>query len=364
VGRLTEITASSGIILERDAARLIAKMADGALRAAISLLDQCISLGKPVIAYNDVLAVVGIVTDTFIAALADSILGRDVSYILASVDRLVADGKDIAHFISDLVHYFRILLVCKVTSEPEEILDLSAEVIDVMKGQCKKISQEEITYIIKELSTLESGLKWVTNPRIMLEVTLVKLCENKTVKIDGSILERLEALENRLDSGMIQAPVRQNEKAEVKQASANTIEARKPVKAVELKTPSPIQAAKTDYMPEWQKVLDELKSMGRRALHSFLIDTKAVRLSENLVGVVFKESNKFNKTIVAKAEHIEVLQETAGKVLGAEVKIKYLDEEAPGREQIKSTCEPKDEFVEKARGIAEKAGIPLEIFDE
>ena len=371
VGRLTEITSSSDIALEKDAARLIAKMSDGALRDAISLLDQCISLGKQVITCNDVLTVIGIVTDTFIAALADDILDRDVTGILASVDRLVMDGKDIAHFISDLVHYFRNLLICKVTAEPKVILDLPAEAINVMKDQCQKTSQEEVVYMIKELSSLESGLKWVTNPRIMLEVTLVKLCENKAVKTDSSVLDRLDALEKRLSSGMTQAPIQLNDKpaqsydiAEVKPAPSPAVEVRKPIKAAEPESPSPIQAAKADYMSEWQKVLDELKNMGRRALHSFLVDTKAVRLSENLVGIVFNESNKFSKTIVTKAEHMEVLEETAGKVLGTQVKIKCLDEDALGREQKKNTCQPKDELVEKARSIAEKAGVPFEIFDE
>jgi len=364
VGRLTEITSSSDITLEKDAARLIAKMSDGALRDAISLLDQCISLGKQLITYNDVLTVIGIVTDTFISALADDILGRDINSILAKVDRLVMDGKDLAHFISDLVHYFRNLLICMVTAEPGEILDLPVEVINVMKEQCEKASREEVIYMIKELSSLESGLKWVTNPRIMLEVTLVKLCENKAVQGDSSILERLEALERRLSSGMIQAPAQLKEKVEVKPISINAIEANKPLKAVEPSPPAPSQAAKTDYMPEWQKVLDELKSMGRRALHSFLLDSKAVRLSEGIVGIVFNESNKFSKTIVSKAEHMEVLEETTGKILGAQVKIKCLDEEALGREQKKTAAEPKDEFVEKARSIAQKAGVPFEIFDE
>ncbi len=369
VGRLTEITSSSDITLEKDAARLIAKMSDGALRDAISLLDQCISLGKPVITYNDVLTVIGIVTDTFIAILADNILGRDINSILASVDRLVMDGKDIAHFISDLIHYFRNLLICKVTDQPGEILDLPEDVIHVMKAQCQKASREEVIYMIKELSSLESSLKWVTNPRIMLEVTLVKLCENKPAQGDSNILDRLEALEKKLSSGMLQAPAPTEGKASLSAtgpipSSTPSAVPQNPVKAAEAPPRPQNPGAKADYMSEWQKILDELKSMGRRALHSFLFDTKAIRLSENQVGIVFNESNKFSKTIVAKAEHMETLEETASKVLGVEVKIKCLDEEAVGKEQKKAAAAPRDEFVEKARGIAEKAGVPFEIFDE
>ena len=104
--------------------------------------------------------------------------------------------------------------------------------------------------------------------------------------------------------------------------------------------------------------------MGRRTIHSFLLDTKAVWLAQNLVGIVFSAGNQFGKTIIAKAEHIEVVEETAGKVLGVPVKIRCLDEDSLERTQQKTQCEPKDEFVEKARTIAEMAGIPFEIIDE
>ena len=195
---------------------------------------------------------------------------------------------------------------------------------------------------------------------------MVNLCENKPVQADGSILERLEALEKKIGSGMLQAPVNTGGKAEtqVKPVQVYTSEAPKPVKAAETPSPAPGQAAKADYMPEWQKVLDELKSIGRRALHSFLLDTKAVRLSDSLVGIVFNEKNKFSKTIVTKAEHMEVLEEITGSVLSLQVKIKCVDEDALGQVQKQTAGEPKDAFVEKARSIAEQAGVPLEIFEE
>lgn len=364
VGRLTEITSESGIVLENDAARLIARMADGALRDAISLLDQCISLGRESITYKDVLSVIGIVNDTFIAALADDVLNKDVGSILEKVGQLIMDGKDIAHFISDLVHYFRNLLICKIAANPSEVMDMPAEVINVMKEQSAKTSQEEAINIIKELSSLESGLKWVTNPRIMLEVTLVKLCESSPVSKENSIIERLEALERKMSGAIIKPPVQINEKHEADQSLITGAASRKPA----IKTAPAISAAadsaKADYMTEWQNILDELKSMGRMSLHSFLMDTKAVRLKENLVGVIFNERNKFGKTVVSKAENMEVLEETAGKVLRLQVKLKCIDEEALGNLQQKKQCEIKDDFMEKARSIAEKAGVPLDIIEE
>lgn len=366
IERLIDISTASGIQIEKDAARLIAKMSDGALRDAISLLDQCISLGKPEIVYDDVLSVIGIVNDTFIAGLADNMLDRDVTSILGCIDRLVMDGKDISHFVSDLIHYFRNLLICKVTTNPGDIIDLSADVVQTMKTQCKKTAQDEIIYIIKELSTLESSLKWATNPRIMLEVTLVKLCETKAPLSNNNLKERLEILERKFNSGVMTPPPPSSIITEARSKASPPIEAHKPSSTSKTKTEIPPHSPskKPDYLEEWQKVLDELKSLGRRTIHSFLIDTKAIRLSDNMVGIIFNVANQFARTIISKAEHMEVLEETCSKVLGVPVKVKCLDEESLGHSLQKEKAAPTDDFLEKAKSIAEKAGVPLEIIEE
>lgn len=374
IGRLNDISSSSGVTLEKEAARLIAKMADGALRDAISLLDQCISLGKKEIDYNDVLSVIGIVNDTFVADLVDKILGKDMPGIMRSVEQLVMDGKDISHFVSDLIHYFRNLLICKVTPNPGEIIDLPADVIETMRNQCGRTTQDDVIYLIKELSMLESSLKWATNPRIMLEITLIKLCETRTPLSNNNLLERLDALEKRISSGVFtqgaSSSMAHNTKTAInpynapKPFVAQTTTGIKHEPAVKTAPVSHSSTSKIEYMAEWQKVLDELKNLGRRTVHTYLMDTKAVRLSEAMIGVVFSEANKFGRTILTKAEYIEVLEETCSRVLGQQVKVKCMDEESLGKVIQKDKPEVKDEFLEKAKSIAEKAGIPLEIIEE
>lgn len=159
MGRISSIAEKNGVGLQREAARLIARMADGALRDAISILDQCISLGSSEITYNDVLAVVGIVNDTFIAEMVDKLGESDVPGILTLVERLAMEGKDIAQFISDIVQYYRNLLICKVTEKPEEIIEASDETFEKMRAQVKALERDEIIYTIKEFSLLMSNLK-------------------------------------------------------------------------------------------------------------------------------------------------------------------------------------------------------------
>lgn len=363
VGRLNKIATANSISLDEDAARLIAKMSDGALRDAISLLDQCISVGKSEIAYNDVLSVIGIVNDTFMTSVADNILDRNTEKILYSVEQLVMDGKDITHFISDLVLYYRNLLICKISSNPEEIINMPKDTLQIMKHQSGRCSREETISIIRELSSLESSLKWAVNPRIMLEVTLVKLC-NAPQAADGGVLERLAALENALKNGAYLQATTPAARQPEKQLSDRHPSSEKPIEAAKSDISPKKSTAKYDYLENWNEVIDFLKSSGRMKLYTYLFGTKAVNLGDSGIGIVFEASGSFGKAIVSKAENLEVLEEAASKILGHLTHVRCVDEDSiPGNTTKKANAE-KDEFVEKARNLAEAAGVPFNIIDE
>ena len=365
VKRLETIAEANSVKIDPDAARLVAKMADGALRDAISLLDQCISLGSAHIVYEDVLSVVGIVNDTFLSEMAGDILSRNTRGLLEKVNRLVMDGRDISHFISDLVHYCRNLLICKAVANPGDVADVPRDLLDIMKEQSRDISQEEIISMIKELSALEAGLKWASSPRIMLEVTLLKLCEDR-LPADGSLAGRVAALEKMLADGNITRtepvkdapPVRPaHNKTEAHAVNTASAAARPAADA-----PKPSAAVK--YIENWDAVLAHLKSLGRMTVHSFLIDTRAVELEGGYLGVVFGSRNSFAKTTIAKAENIEVIENAASKILGRDIKIKCVDEGSFAGAPVRKPAAERDEIAEKARSLAEKRGIPFEIIDE
>lgn len=366
--RLETIAVSNSTTIHSDALKLIARMSDGALRDAISLLDQCISLGNSEITYTDVLAVVGIVNDTFIADTVDAVNRKDINTLLNLIDELVMDGKDILKFVSDLVYYYRNLLICKIADKPQDIIEASPDIINTMKNQCDYFNEDEIIYIIKELSLLESDLKWAVHPRILLEVALIKLCENtstkSTLNFDNSILERLSALENRLsDAAIIQKPASQPIIQEVGMASNTVKEKSKTAYARTAHT----DKKNSDSFPPleiWGKVLLELKSMGRMAIYACLIDTKAVELDDKFIGIIFTSSNRFNKMNVSKAENLEVIEQITCKLLGRDKKIKCLDENSLGEKENIKTNDEKDEFVQKAQDIANKLNVPFNIIDD
>jgi DNA polymerase-3 subunit gamma/tau len=359
MGRVERICAESGMEIQKEAARLIARMADGAMRDALSILDQCISLGTSEILYKDVLSVVGIVNDTFMADMVDALGERSVSVILEFVDRLVMEGKDIGQFVSDLVIYYRNLLICKVTKKPQDIIEASVETLERMTSQAAGLDREEIIFIIKELSLLQSNLKWANHPRVLLEVSLIKLCENSFSVDTENLMDRLAVLERKISSGTFTvkgesaAAKTLGGEAEIPQREKRP--SRKPTEEAASMS-APVDMGKE--LGCWKEVISELKAMGRMMIYTNLLNTKAVEQEDRWVGIVFDKGADFAKLIVSKAENLEVIQTVLVKKLGKEVRVRCLSVGTAAVEQ------KKDELVEKLESLARKGNIPLNVFEE
>ncbi|MDQ2086546.1 DNA polymerase III subunit gamma/tau [Herbivorax sp. ANBcel31] len=356
--RVEYIAKESGVEIQNDASTLIAKLSDGALRDAISILDQCISLGKKELTHQDVLKITGIVKDTFVSEMTEYIINKQVENVLKKIDNLVMDGKSISQFVSDLVFYYRNLLICGTTKNPEEIIDASEESIQKMKELSKGLETFELITAIKELSSLEAALKWSTQPRILLETTLIKLSENNLNLKDTFITDRVKSLEKKVsdifskgisikkdsDTGKKSTEKKENSKNAKEEADSNENTAGK-MKGLEV----------------WKEVLKELKDSRRMALYAYLMDTKIVEIDNKFIGVVFGEGKGLAKTSLSKPENAEVVESHLCNFLGREVKIKCIDE-TETVDTVKS--EEKDELVEKARDIAKKCDVDLNIIDE
>ncbi len=390
VKHLDKIASAGGTLLDADAAKLIARMSDGAMRDAISLLDQCISLGGGKIDYDDVLSVAGIVNDTFMTDFINCMLDKNIGAILGNIERLVMDGRDIAHFVSDLVLYFRNLLICKATDgKCDNLIEVPASVLADMKQQTGRISQDEIVNRIKELSALETGLKWASNPRVLLEVTLIKLCMGIAPE-DANMSDRVAALENRLNSGNFtvntessrpaglcgNSPLVSTDAATGSNSPLFSPDAARDAPSYAASSPSSTSSAAAAFpatagsktaaaeFKQWPKIMEHLKSMGKMKIHSFLLNVNAVVLDEKDVGLLFSAKENFTKTLVSKLEHLELIEDAILKITGREMKVKCLDEESFTKAPISSKPTESEELVEKARSLADKAGLTLEILDE
>ncbi|TYQ14692.1 UNVERIFIED_CONTAM: DNA polymerase-3 subunit gamma/tau [Acetivibrio alkalicellulosi] len=357
VKRIEYIAKESGIQIQKEASKLIAKLSDGALRDAISILDQCISTGSKELTFEEVLSVSGIVNDTFVGEMIEAIVSKQTDKILNLIENLVMDGKSIGQFVSDLVHYYRNILICCKMTNPEDIIDASLESIQKMKELSKNIQTFEAISIIKELSSLEASLKWSAQPRIMLETTLIKISESSLNIEDGFVLDRIKVLEKKVNDILSKGiSIKTVETVQNITRTENALNNKEDLQPDKKKTAKSVKGLEV-----WEDVLKELKDNGRMVLYTNLLDTKIIEIDHRFVGVVFGEGNSFGKMYVSKPENLEAVETCLCKCIGKEIKIKCIDEtDTVGSQK----SEPKDQLIEKAKDIAQKLDVELNVIDE
>ena len=202
--RLRKITDSQNVECEQKSLELISRVCDGAMRDALSILDQAIAMGDNEIKYEDLISILGLVTNEYLFDITNAITDRNIEKAMLIVDKMVYAGKDIQLFIKDLINHFRNLLMVKVTKNPEEVLDMSIENITLIKEQGRKIRVEEIMRIIRILQEAENNSKMSKQSRLYLELSIIKMCKIEYDTSSEVILTRINKLEENLKSGKIQ----------------------------------------------------------------------------------------------------------------------------------------------------------------
>lgn len=203
---ISGILAKEGKTIDEAGIDLIAQMADGSMRDAVSLLDRVVAINDNNISYDKIIEVLGVTTEDTLFELATSILNSDASSIIMSVANLADDGKDMMVLIDGIVSFFRNILIAKNLNDPRKIIRVRD--MDRYVAIANAFSNSEILNIIKILSETKARSRYITNKRTMLEAALLEIVASK----QGDILNRVENLERMLSSGDlsgIKAPKRE-----------------------------------------------------------------------------------------------------------------------------------------------------------
>lgn len=206
--RLLDLMEREQVEVEERAIRYIAKAADGSMRDALSLLDQCIAfyLGQK-LTYDHVLEVLGAVDTEVFSSLLRQILEKDVGKVLKSVEELVMQGRELSQLTTDFTWYLRNLLLAKSSDNMEDVLDVSSENLAQLKEEAEMIDYDTLIRYIRIFSELSNQLKYATQKRVLLEVAMIKLCKPAMETNQDSLLERIRAVEAELEKGLtVQSP--------------------------------------------------------------------------------------------------------------------------------------------------------------
>ena len=216
-GRLSELIEKEQWDVEEKAVRYLARAADGSMRDALSLLDQCAAfyIGET-LTYDHVLEVLGAVDTEVFSRLLRRLLDMDVEKVIETVEELVMQGRDISQLAADFTWYLRNLLLVNSSEEMEDVLDISTENLARLKEEAKMVDMDTLLHYIRVFSDLAGQLRYAVQKRVLLEVALIKLCRPAMETRQDALLDRIRALEKRLEEGLpVQAVPSRAEKGNV-----------------------------------------------------------------------------------------------------------------------------------------------------
>lgn len=198
--RLLELVEKEGIEAEEKAVRYIARMADGSMRDALSLLDQCAAfyIGER-LTYEHVLEVLGAVDTEVFSRLLRELLNMDARAVIETVEEIVMQGRDLSQFVTDFAWYLRNLLLVRSSESMEDVLDMSAENLARLKEEAAMIDSDTLMHYIRIFSELSGQLKYAAQKRVLLEVALIKLCRPQMEDTQDALLERLRFVEQQME---------------------------------------------------------------------------------------------------------------------------------------------------------------------
>ena len=176
--RLTELMEKEHTEVEEKAIRYIAKAADGSMRDALSLLDQCIAfyLGET-LTYEKTLEVLGAVDTEVFSALLRKIWHQDTAGAIRTLEELIVQGRELGQFVGDFIWYMRNLLLVKTSDVPEDAVDVSAENLQRLKEEGEMLDVETLMRYIRVFSELSNQIRYASQKRVLVEIALIKLCQ-------------------------------------------------------------------------------------------------------------------------------------------------------------------------------------------
>ena len=317
---LETVCRQEGFDADEAAVKLIARNSDGAMRDALSILDQCSVYGDKKITHDSVLEVLGIVNDEYLFRISETVLKADAGGAIRIVDEIAAGGKDISQFIKDLMIHYRNLMMTKVVSKCEEVIDMSMEGIQQLKKQSAEYDKDNIIRCINILSELEGEARWSSNPRILLEVALVKMCRTGVDISQDGLLARIASLEAAISKGSF-TPM-SGEKQQAYSAKASGAEVQKKEQAAPAKAKAALKPENQDIIQKWPGFMQDIKGRGKIKLRTYLSMAKPSLGESGMLVLSYEKEDIFSKeAIEAQANKTEV-EAAASEYFGLPIRIK------------------------------------------
>ena len=381
IKHLTYVAQQSAISVNEVALQLIAIHADGGLRDALSILDQCSAMNDGEIDAITVRQLLGLVGHEWIYKLMDEIIACKAEAVFVTLNDILALGKDIRQVLIELALYCRNVMLFKAAPDLESLQDCAEDPLFLKKHSV--LSQEEIIQMIETCQNAIERAKRSTAPRIDAEMALLALCRRKQQNV-ASLVERIERLENILaNPGMADTHQAQILAAKtVTRSSAHQIMATdlsRHSTAVKSEAQIPTKhsadamkssLSKTEISSEngpfledidqvWDAVLKELIANGKRSVHACIAQGKLVELSNTTAIIAF--TSAFPKERTQKEDYRTIIENMIARIIGKEVVLNCIlasEVDKTVKSSLSSVTEPAAKIVSEA--LASAQPVPVE----
>ncbi|MBQ8831710.1 MAG: DNA polymerase III subunit gamma/tau [Oscillospiraceae bacterium] len=369
--RMKYVASQEKIDLTDDGAELLSRLADGAMRDALSLLDQCGSEGR--IDAQRVVAAIGLAGNEDTKKLFVAAKNGNIAAALSTVDTLYKNGKDMNAVVDELLSLTRDILIYMLS--PENCGGLISGVFDTdtIKKLGKGLSPSQVMHWLEILKNTQVEMAEVSSGRIAVELCLLRMCDTNLSNDVSSLAARIGAIEKRLESGDFAAPVisvqetsipkkREEEPPFYEEFEAPpwdeeppppaqeyydappwddeptapqpepTKEAAPPPSKPEASEPAPAKTYAPPSSDSWDAILDGAQQDIDMPLFFMLNDKTEVRGVVSGDTLMVKCKNPFTVTIADTPDVIAALKKSAAKVLGRNVAVKLTDDD--GEEEV------------------------------
>ncbi len=205
--RLKELSQAEKIDVEEKALTYIARAADGAMRDALSLLDQCVAFhfGER-LTYDAVLDILGAVDTSIFSQMYRAVTEGNTTACIHQLEELILQGRELGQFVNDFIWYLRNLLLIQTAEDSEAVVDLSTENRKLLEEDARKSDGETLMRYIRVFSDLSNQLRYASQKRVLVELAFIKLTKPQMEQTYDSILERLHRIEDQLEEGVAVNP--------------------------------------------------------------------------------------------------------------------------------------------------------------
>lgn len=341
--RLSYIASQEGFSIERDAALMIARLADGGMRDAISLLDQCWS-HSAAIDLKTVADCAGLSSSDMLFAISDAIAGGDCAAALLALSGAAGGSADIARLCEQLVGHFRNLMIARCTDKLSSLVVCLPQELERFNQSAAAFAVPRLLFILDCLQDTLARMGRTPNKRLELEMTLVRICESPSpaalapaasvppVAADGALAARLAKLEAALQGGS--AP----------SASPAAPEAQDEAPKKSVLPPEELRKRAVPF-PRWAEVLEKLKEKNR-ALYGALIGSNAY-LADDLI-LIDSKNELFLKLIRENEYSKQNIHECIIEITGKKHRLGPFKE---GHYKIEEGADPLDELLKNANEL-------------